>query len=482
MLVSFALVVGFLAVGTDIDAATSSRARSTKVHRSRSPRRSRASRSARTTRRIPVPPPTSVAARAGTTAPPATPTTAAPPAATPHPPTTVRSRELPTISGPPPSVPAGTAPWLTPVTQLTVSPESARWASNMWKSDPTGTAWAPQFKLSTDGSDFSTPVYDARTANRSYRVYKKGSFPGAFNVPIGTTIPWNNTWLPSDGTDGFAVTINPDTGEEWDFWSVAWPGYAKQWNHSLDCLNSWDNLLAGFDLNASMCAASAIQVRQPDGKVADTRTYTGNSPTAGGAGIQNGAGNITSAMVASGHIDRAFKVAIPNTMFGPLCSPSERETSAFGTTCGSAVAPAGQFERVTDTSGQAFPGAPLQSRSNSVPEGMRFSLRLTDAEIDAWLNSRGYTGVTRSTARTIAIGLRDYGWMVTDTDGQGVLIQFDGSNPQAWRSLGVPGTGKDMLTGLFSADRIVAYTPATNVCADGTLSHWYCWASASRPN
>ena len=58
--------------------------------------------------------------------------------------------------------------------------------------------------------------------------------------------------------------------------------------------------------------------------------------------------------------------------------------------------PAGQFELIGTN-------ADLAALARAVPEGARFSIDVTDAEIEAWLNSRGYTGSLRTTARTIAI-------------------------------------------------------------------------------
>ncbi len=47
----------------------------------------------------------------------------------------------------------------------------------------------------------------------------------------------------------------------------------------------------------------------------------------------------------------------------------------------------------------------------------RFALDITDAEIESWLDSRGYQNAKRRTAAIFARALRDYGWMITDTSG-----------------------------------------------------------------
>ncbi len=65
-------------------------------------------------------------------------------------------------------------------------------------------------------------------------------------------------------------------------------------------------------------------------------------------------------------------------------------------------------ENLTSESGggrHVPPGVTLDDlRARSVPEGTRFALHITDAEIDAWLTSRGYTGQKRATARVFRAG------------------------------------------------------------------------------
>ena len=124
-----------------------------------------------------------------------------------------------------------------------------------------------------------------------------------------------------------------------------------------------------------------------------------------------------------------------------------------------------------------------QQRANTVPEGLRFSIRVTETQIEQWLDSRGYQGAKRETARIMAVSLRDYGWFITDTSATAAFFQVAGGANTAdaarWRALGVDGDGRDLLKGLFTQDRLVAWEPATNTCSDGMTSHWYCWATAS---
>ncbi len=60
-------------------------------------------------------------------------------------------------------------------------------------------------------------------------------------------------------------------------------------------------------------------------------------------------------------------------------------------------------------------GASGTDSGNEVPEGMRFAMDMTDAQINPGLlpNLRP----TRKLARTVGRALRDYGWFITDTSG-----------------------------------------------------------------
>lgn len=395
-----------------------------------------------------------------------------------------------------PVEPAGVTVFDVAVSELTVDPRSPDWTNRLWKYSTTAApgTWLTLFGLSganTEANDFSLPVYDGRTANIRRRVRQKTNFPGRVAVAPDDTVEWNDSWRPSDGSDGFLINYNPDNGQEWNYWSVSFPGYQTPSNHSLGCVNSQNfppPLGVGFDPSNDICAASAVLVTSPDGKPADLRTYTGNFPYAGGGGIQNTVGLVTPEEVASGAVRHAWKFTMWNTMFGPECAPAQRtDPKAFGVTCGGAVAPAGQFEKSAYSDGKfvavPIPGTtPDEQRSNTIPEGTRFSLRLTDAEIESWLDSRKYEGTMRTTARILAVSLRDYGWFVTDTSGGPAAFSMSGAaNPKtekSWRALGLVGSAQDVLVGLFTRERLVSWAPPVSTCADGTTSTWYCWASS----
>ena len=416
-------------------------------------------------------------------APAATPTTGAPTTAAPTtsaPTTSPATTAAPTTTTPAVQATASSV-WTTPVSQL--NPGDPRWSQRLcaygdvWSS--CGAKWATEM-LGGTGDDYGIPVYDTSTASTELLVRRKNpnQWPGLFTVGSGQRVPWNPTsWRPSSGRDSYMVVRDSSTGQEWGFWNVSW------WNHQTDQTNNipcdpWlsGNGLnlpapfgAGWDGSSMLCAASAFQVKDPQGRPVDTRTWKGNMPGASGGGWHLGPLVVTPDEVASGRVGHALHFVSSNTMSGPECAPSQR--SGLGTTCAGAVAPAGQFELIGTN-------ADLAALARAVPEGARFSIDVTDAEIESWLNSRGYTGTLRTTARTIAVALRDYGWFLGDSSPTSSAWVFD-SSPAArtkWRAMGVPGDGKALLQGLVNAGNLRSWAPPTQTCADGSTSTWYCWA------
>lgn len=415
-------------------------------------------------------------------------------------PTTTVSSTTTTVVVPP----SGKAAWTTPLAAYTVSSRSTEWARRLWLADTSGTRWFPAIGFQSDSNDYSIPVYYSNTATTTKRVFRKDNFNGVWNVPRGSTIPWNPAWIPSRGKDGFMIVLNTVTGEEFDLWAISDPG---GWNPSYNSTNScsdlgsgayFANAGAGYNPSYDLCAASVMRITSPPpfNAAVDYRTYTGNFPGASGGGLQNTAGLITPAQVKAGKVTSAAKTIIPNTMFGPACTQTEQNDSTkYGITCGTAVAPAGQFERFgvfddfrpgTNGNAQLVVGAnATEKRSNSVFEGTRFGLKITDAEINVWLDSFvGQSARLRETRRVFAVGFRDYGWLITDSgNSNSVLFQGDGSTAARteWESLGVTtAVAPDLFKGLFTQARIVAYDPPEQRCGDGSWSRFYCHATETR--
>lgn len=323
-------------------------------------------------------------------------------------------------------------------------------------------------------TDFALPVYDAADATTTRQVRLRAGWGGSTNLEWADTVPWNPAWRAMRGSDASLVILDERTGSEWDLWGVVQTDALGIYNDSQCWLAA-----GGYDRTRDLCVGSAHLVRHPSGELADYRTYGGNFPSRG-VRIQHYAMLTRPEEVAAGEIRHALMMGASNTMFGPLCSPEELDTPAAGSTCGFSLAPAGGLEWLTPWT--ASPHSEQEQRERSIPEGIRFALTMTDAEIDAWLDSREYTGRKRETARIFAVALRDYGWMITDTGGTASWSVSGAANPDTaarWRELGIDDDGFDLLFGLLARDRIRVVRPAINECADGTVSEYGCSAGST---
>ena len=400
---------------------------------------------------------------------------------------------------------AANAPWNVPVCGLSRSDRSDDWRDRFWYYARLNGHMADNAALSTDRGthdvlfgldndpavDFSMAVYDARQATTQIRVFQRQGWGGTMYPGNATTIPWNPSWKASTGSDATMAIVDPTTGREWDLWGVvqSYPGIVANDTECWPWRAAFYLPGGGYVPGQDLCVGSANLVRNAGlTSTSDYRTYGGNNPAMRGVGIADSAMVVTPDEVSTGQIRHALMMPVFNTMTGGTnCNEAQAATPAFGVTCGGAVAPAGNFERASSSSpGCGVAAAASLSadgfRSTTVPEGSRFALRMSDGEIDVWLNSRGYAGAKRATARAFAKALVDYGWFVTDTTCYGADFQVaSGRNPvtaEKWRSLGITGDGRDLLAGLFTKDRIWTVAPPTNHCIDGHDSKLACAANS----
>ena len=383
-----------------------------------------------------------------------------------------------TTPGPGATLPPGAAPldlirpfapdvaWNRPVSDFGRSDRYADYAARFWKYSNYGGWNDPDQRgdIYLQLRDYSTPIYDARLATGTKRAYFADfGFPPSPGYSID--VPWNDSWKEASGNDGMILSVNPDTGEHWSVW-------AYQRNNPSTCLNL-ANLAHGFTPFSDLCVGGATKLMNEDGSVGDYRTWN-STQVERGMGIPKLALITTPYEVRAGVIQHALEMTVFNTMFGPPCTDAQIGTAAAGSTCGFYVPPATRVEwndaPANNCGANTQPATPA-TREKSVPEGMRFALDISDSDIEAWLDQRGYSGALRSTAKVFAVALRDYGWIVAETGCFGSSIEIDGMvNPDAkaiWTSLGfedTPEAGK-MLDGLFTQDRIYVVNPAAPVAS-----------------
>jgi hypothetical protein len=405
-------------------------------------------------------------------------TAGAPVTTTTVPPTTTTTTTAP---APPPVPPpatdstgrlfSATASWNQPASVFGRSTALAPYADRFWTNAVFGGNADPALRgtLGVSFRDYSVPIYDAATATTTIRIFE-ATFAqnlgfGWVNIAIGDSIPWNPAWRPGTGNDRIMAVIDHTTGRTWE---LSWV-----YDPPINCFDFFGpNARAGYDLSRTdqLCLGAAVTytnlMTATDGTTVNDR----------GMGINKLALITRADEVAAGGINHALEMTVYNTMFGPPCSASQLSTTAAGVDCGFYAPPATRIEypqgQPLNCGANTLP-ATAAGRSLTVPEGMRFALDLTDTQISAWLDSRGYTGATRNTARIFAVGLRDYGWIIGETGCYGAAIETDGlidpvSNTK-WASLGIQdsSTVGQLLNGLLTQNHIYVVNPSGPLAANG---------------
>ncbi len=256
--------------------------------------------------------------------------------------------------------------------------------------------------------------FDLTFEKYTYPVYHAKDASGVYPVKTtwdtninGTLMPWNPNWAPAGGADAQIILLDRASGREWNLWQ------ARFENGTVKATNG--NLVDG-----------------------DFREKEDGFYPSRGCGIQYLAMLVRPEEIMLGEIRHALSMPIRNT-----------DGNVF-------VAPATKLEHPENPPG--------------VPEGMRFALDISDAEIEQWIASLpgGLKPETLMSARIIARALRDYGWFITDTSG-GAHIQFESTVTagEKWEAVGL---GKQhtggrsfpltLLDGLMKQDRIYTVVPS----------------------
>lgn len=359
------------------------------------------------------------------------------------------------------------ATWNRPVAEFgRARPELQQYAGRLYTY---GGGPAPPGTFSTAFGDYSVPVYDAKDATSICRIYQTTASQSLYvmgfaGLNIGDPVPCNPAWKPGTGNDNIMAIVDYELGRVWEIGGVG--------QNSVNCREVHippfiigRNAAAGFDPGRAdhLCTMGGARW---DGLY----TFADDTGIDGRGMGQPKLALLTRAdEVASGEIRHALAMTITNTMFGaPACTPTQGPyVPGFGVSCGGYVAPATKLERQNPNVGCAPQIVNDVERAKTIPEGMRFALDVTDADIESWLDSRGYEGKIRNTARVFAVALRDYGWIVAETGCWGMHIETDsviGASGETWARLGILADGKpypkgDLMTGLFTPERIYVVEP-----------------------
>lgn len=300
--------------------------------------------------------------------------------------------------------------------------------------------------------------------------------PGYKSKHPDAKIPWNPAWKTGMGGDNEIFILDDRPGKVGQIYTI--------WGYNVGgCVADaifFPDRVCGMSVNIS---------RDHYGNPINYWTHEGYVGERG-VGLSYYATLTTPEEVAAGEIRHALGITIPNTSFGPICTKQQLGTSAEGKTCGTAVAPASKFEwgGHTTTPFLEEPYKSIYTLDKTIPEGMRFSIDITDEQIESWINSKDTlrnNSRRANTARVFAKAIRDYGMIVVDTGGAGTGIQMVGGvNPThraKWVELGIgPEHRDDLLAGLVNKNNLYVVDPPTLTCEDGSTSKNYCaWTKAS---
>jgi hypothetical protein len=289
-----------------------------------------------------------------------------------------------------------------------------------------GVSWCNFFSR-----DYTYPVYLSSQATVSANVSA-----GDGNYRSGQ-IPWNPSWVIPSGTDGQIIVINEVTGEEFNGFQCSY--------------SSGSNTLSATRVNRVTANADG------SGGAGDYRTKTSGFRQSRGCGIQYLAMLITPQEIAQGKIYHALSMVMRRSGYRYYSLPA--------------------------TKGERYPGNELDQ---GIPQGTRFWLDISDAEIDSTIASwpSGVPTSLRNTMRIVFRAMREYGWVATDQGGDN-HIQFQHAASADWEPYGIEteyaaSNGKSYPRDAI--DSLITNKARIKVCrpVDGVL-HYYERGSDSQP-
>jgi hypothetical protein len=287
----------------------------------------------------------------------------------------------------------------------------------------------PYFRCTFDNDTF--PVYEANTSTPMVALVID-DVPGG-SVPQGTLVPFDTSWVPSGGPwltggvrpgpssrDAQLVILLPWSGKEYDLWQVSYDAVANKL-HCTHAHQSTDSYLTG----------------------------TGNRPGSRSIGILYSAmTGLAREMALAGGIDHALAVGIPNEHNSIYYAPANgTDGASYGTPTG-------------------------------VPAGTRFSLLITDPQIEAIVSAYPASLPTamKDVGRKLLRTLRKYGFFITDNAGAAHFWMEDrNSGGPTYASIGMAAVTvggvpypERLLQGVFTTANLQAYVPSDKYVQVGT--------------
>ena len=300
---------------------------------------------------------------------------------------------------------------------------------------------SPAGYLSLGLADYSVPIYKYDETKTNGKPNQGGSyyFPLTFslnegsngNVPAGTWVPDNPTWVGGSGNDNIMIVERESTGEAWGWWMVRQPAY--------NAIN-WTNIFAGlFWKQPQHCAAACgryTNFYQPVSAKDDMER---------GNGMKERELLVTVDEMLEGEIKHALQLTLTNTWF----SEGPAHLGKLGVDY---LYPARRCEwdrarSIPTRMGHAFP----DDKNKLTLHGTRIRFKLTAKERSDWLDKNVTATKTtfREFCRIYLNAMCDYGFVTTDTGNWGMLSQFDGvlgpAGPVYKSKFGIDRTKKDIF-------------------------------------
>ena len=328
---------------------------------------------------------------------------------------------------------APTASINTPVAQIGLAADQTGWAKKF-----VGTA--PMYLNCGSKSTFHVPIFDKANAKSMVVPIQYAWMAGQGSLGVTdpaykwwdyflpasqkwkpVMVPFDDSFMPPPGVGGDRTicVVDYTNGNVWEYWMVGdengGVGDAR--------LNPNNLLKVNWADSHGVKTVAMAQINMYSGVY--SRTDLAGRVTIRGCGLDKLAGNIRAQEVLDGVIKHLINWTI--------ATPASGAENTF-------FRPATRLEHQKESTLALGGVTPIKIPNDiALPSGARFSLTLSDFDIEFLLNFHGLIGPIKETMRIILVAMRDYGIMVTETGGWGGGVETDfGPNTKlAWDSLGV---------------------------------------------
>ena len=239
--------------------------------------------------------------------------------------------------------------------------------------------------------DYTYPVYYSTDATT------QATIATGFGNWIGRTIPWNPSWVIPAGTDNQIIILDEATGVEYNAWRIRYDSGTNRIVNATSGTGRVSRVTAEIDGSATAAPG-------------DYRTKVNGFVPSRGLGLQYLALLVRPEEIAQGRIYHALGIPMHRSGYAYHCRPAYKSERSSGALL----------------------------NNNGIPQGTRMWLDVSDAEINAHVNSwpLGVPSTTRNTMRIVFTAMRDYGFVANDVSGDN-HIQFEHDASADWRPYGM---------------------------------------------